>query len=103
MSTLGVTGGNDAAASIVEHHGTVRSASWLRAIRVFVVRDTRLLLRRPSRIAATILTPTLIWLFFAGGFAQAAAASQGADSSPYTLSLASGAALLVVTFTSIFG
>ncbi len=66
-------------------------------------RDLRLLVRRPSRIAATVLTPALLWGFFAGGFAQTVASSGENASDAYTLSLAAGSALLVVTFASIFG
>lgn len=66
-------------------------------------REVRLLVRRPSRIAATILTPALLWAFFAGGFAGTVASAGDDAGRAYTLSLAAGAALLVVTFASIFG
>ena len=65
--------------------------------------DVMLLLRRTSRIVATVLTPALLWAFFAGGFGEAVASSSGAAVEVYTVSLAAGAALLVVTFASIFG
>ncbi|MEL7483633.1 MAG: hypothetical protein AAFN41_04690, partial [Planctomycetota bacterium] len=62
-----------------------------------LARDGRLLIRRPSRIAATVLTPALLWGFFAGGFAQTVASGGSEATDAYTLSLAAGAALLVVT------
>ncbi|MEM1072602.1 MAG: ABC transporter permease [Planctomycetota bacterium] len=68
-----------------------------------IKRDLVLLVRRPSRIAATVMTPALFWAFFASGFAGSVAGADGATSDAYTLSLAAGAALLVVTFASIFG
>ncbi|MEO1536055.1 MAG: ABC transporter permease, partial [Planctomycetota bacterium] len=68
-----------------------------------LARDGRLLIRRPSRIAATVLTPALLWGFFAGGFAQTVASGGSEATDAYTLCLAAGAALLVVTFASIFG
>lgn len=74
----------------------------LRACVSLVQRDVLLLVRRPSRIVATVLTPALFWAFFASGFTDAIA-ENAADANSYTLSLAAGAALLVVTFTSIFG
>ncbi len=66
-------------------------------------RDIFLLVRRPSRIAATILTPALLWAFFAGGFTDAVASVGPNAGDAYTRSLAAGAALLVATFTSVFG
>ncbi|MEM1166046.1 MAG: ABC transporter permease [Planctomycetota bacterium] len=74
----------------------------LHAVGAMIVRDLRLILRRPSRIAATLLTPTLIWAFFAAGF-SGSLGETAQHQSAYTLSLAAGAALLVVTFASIFG
>lgn len=87
------------------HHQTQRvsPARLAAAASALLVRDVLLLVRRPSRIAATILTPALLWAFFAGGFTDAVA-SVGEDATEaYTKSLAAGAALLVTTFTSIFG
>ena len=75
----------------------------LRAIAALVRRDVLLLVRRPSRILATLLTPALMWAFFAGGFSRAVSQSGRGAGEAYTLSLSSGAALLVVTFASIFG
>lgn len=101
--------------SLATQTGSVRTeqrrkdASWsspalvLSAVMALVRRDVLLLLRRPSRIAATILTPALLWAFFAGGFSDTVAASSGFGGDAYALSLAAGAALLVVTFASIFG
>jgi ABC-2 type transport system permease protein len=73
------------------------------AFSALIRRDAVLLLRRPSRIASTVLTPALVWLFFASGFANTIAAAGDDADEAYTLSLAAGSALLVVTFASIFG
>ena len=59
-----------------------------------IVRDVLLLLRRPSRVVATLLTPALLWGFFAGGFADTVAASGEGASRSYTVSLSAGAAVL---------
>ena len=73
------------------------------AFAAIIARDVILLLRRPSRIAATVLTPALLWAFFASGFASTLASAGDDAGTAYTLALAAGAALLVVTFASIFG
>ncbi|MEM1071961.1 MAG: ABC transporter permease [Planctomycetota bacterium] len=81
----------------------VRTAARCAAFVALIKRDLLLLVRRPSRIAATVLTPALLWAFFASGFAQAVASAGDGATDAYTISLAAGAALLVVTFASIFG
>jgi len=74
------------------------SGSIAAACVALALRDVRLLVRKPSRVASTILTPVLVWIFFAGGFAPALGGEES-----YTVALAGGVALLVVTFAAIFG
>lgn len=92
-------------------HRALPPGAWVAGALALMLRDARLIARRPSRIAAAILTPAMLWAFFAGGFADSfgpggsgngGAATDGAGGA-YTLSLAAGSALLVATFTSIFG
>lgn len=52
---------------------------------------------------ATVLSPALLWGFFASGFAESVAAGGASAGEAYTRSLAAGAGLLVVTFAAIFG
>ncbi|MEL6498427.1 MAG: ABC transporter permease [Planctomycetota bacterium] len=96
-----------ASTSVTESPGTHASSAgvWGYAAAFFAIikRDVVLLVRRPSRIAATVLTPALLWVFFASGFAESVAAGNEAAGSAYMTSLAAGSALLVVTFASIFG
>lgn len=66
-------------------------------------REALLIVRRPSRVAATILTPALVWAFFAGGFADSVAGASDGGGRAYVIGLAGGTALLVVLFSSIFG
>lgn len=70
------------------------------AATAMIRRDVRLFLRRPSRIAATVLTPAMLWAFFAAGFLPGLRDGGGRE---YTISLSAGASLLVATFAAIFG
>lgn len=93
----------DQGGAMVESDSELSLSSVLASFAALIWRDVLLLVRRPSRIAATVLTPALLWVFFASGFANTIAAGGEEASDAYTLSLAAGSALLVVTFTSIFG
>ncbi|MEN0021268.1 MAG: ABC transporter permease [Planctomycetota bacterium] len=102
MTTASIQGQRQAATATTDTApaaGAVLAPAFVALLR----RDLLLLVRRPSRIMATVLTPALLWAFFAGGFAEAVASSGESANDAYTLSLAAGAALLVVTFASIFG
>lgn len=69
-----------------------------RAMAALAWRDVLVLARRPSRIVAAVGTAGLVWLFFAGGFADALAAEGGR----YAVGLASGVGLLVGVMGSVF-
>lgn len=56
-------------------------------------------LRQPTRIAAAVATPALIWIFFAAGFAST---NLGMDTSMRAF-LVPGIASMTVLFASIFG
>lgn len=104
MTTLGTTLGRDTDTDLGGGAGPVASPRPLiSAGLALVVRDSLLIARRPSRVFATILTPALLWGFFASGFAGMVASGGEEATSSYTLSLAAGAGLLVVTLASIFG
>ena len=62
----------------------------LSAAVALVARDVFLLVRRPSRVAATVLTPALLWAFFAGGFTDAVSSVGEGATEAYTKSLAAG-------------
>jgi ABC-2 type transport system permease protein len=55
-------------------------------------------LRQPAHVLATILTPVIVWVFFASGFE----ALISTDASGYRGYLAPGIALLVVVFASLY-
>jgi ABC-2 type transport system permease protein len=61
-------------------------------------------LRQPSRIVASILTPALLWIFFAAGFADSFAPPSYAphDGISYSHFMLPGVATLVVMFSAIF-
>jgi ABC-2 type transport system permease protein len=58
--------------------------------------------RQPSRVAAAIITPLLIWGFLASGFAKSIAPAGAHDSVSYAAYLLPGVATLIAMFASIF-
>ncbi len=74
-----------------------------RGVLALITRDLIRIPRQPSRLVATVATPGVIWLLLASGFAGSIDPA-GADAGDglYAARLASGTALLVVLFSSIF-
>lgn len=84
-------------------HGPVA----LSATRGLLVRELKRFTRQPSRIAASIGTPLLLWGFLASGFAGSLAPGASADGAShpaggYAAYLVPGSATLVALFASIF-
>lgn len=62
-------------------------------------REALVFVRRPSRVIASLALASLVWVFFAGGFADALAPEVGPG---YVVSLAFGVALLAATMGAVF-
>ncbi len=58
--------------------------------------------RQPSRIVASIITPLLVWAFFAGGFANAMGPIGNSAGSKLDAYIIPGMASMTVLFSSIF-
>jgi ABC-2 type transport system permease protein len=80
------------------------SAANLNAAIVLTRRELVRFSRQPSRIIASLLTPALLWIFFAAGFADSFAPPSYAphDGISYSLFMLPGIATLIVVFTAIF-
>ncbi|MCW5767488.1 MAG: ABC transporter permease [Phycisphaeraceae bacterium] len=72
----------------------------MNALSALVWREFTRFLRQPSRIAACIGTPAMIWIFLVSGFADAIGTDEGAS---YSVILAPAMAALTIVFASIFG
>jgi ABC-2 type transport system permease protein len=58
--------------------------------------------RQPSRVVASIITPLLVWAFFAGGFAGAVGTVGEGTSTRFGAYMVPGMASMTVLFASIF-
>lgn len=79
----------------------------LTALGALASREVVRFVRQPSRVAAGVATPLLLWGFFASGFAGSIAlpgaeGETGAGGVSYALFMLPGIATLVVVFSSIF-
>ncbi len=72
----------------------------MNAFRALTTREFIRLRRQPARIAATIATPLMLWLFLAAGLAGSFSTANQGDS--YAAFFLPGAAALAVLFASIF-
>ncbi|MEO1007220.1 MAG: ABC transporter permease [Planctomycetota bacterium] len=73
----------------------------LHATRALAMRELLRVVRQPLRIAVAIATPVMVWLLFAGGFANGLR-SDAVPGESFALYLLPGMASLVVLFNAVF-
>lgn len=83
-------------------HRVVARTSGLRVLGVFVWREVVRFRRQPTRIAAAIGTPLMLWAFLGAGFSNIIAPSSGGSRGGYGLFLLPGMMTMVALFTAIF-
>ncbi len=82
-------------------HNASPTSPWV-VTGVIVRRELLLFVRQPSRIAAAIGTPCLLWLFLGSGFAQSFRAPAQLGEASYASYLLPGMMTLVAVFAAIF-